>query len=177
MQERGTSTAKPSGVKTKGRANDTGRPRKQKGRSSIIHYSKQKKKKVEKDVMRDMLPTCHSCIRTGPRLAVGHGDGGRSRLHVPMFNMLLGILFRVCCLWYPAYRRAWCRLLEHPVDLLERETLGLGYQEVRVNKGACAEGTLYDVSIGHQRMGQRNGRRTQMKKTDERRLPASTLTM
>jgi hypothetical protein len=82
-----------------------------------------------------------------PPHPTGHGDGesGRARLHAPLFNLfdlLLDILFRVGQLWYPTGRRAWCRLLEHPVDLLKCETLGLGYEEVGVDKGACAEGAL-----------------------------------
>ena len=39
----------------------------------------------------------------------------------------------------PLARRARRRLLEHLVDLLERQTLGLGHEEVRVHKGAGAE--------------------------------------
>lgn len=60
-----------------------------------------------------------------------------SHLCAPVFNVtLLLVLLRVRRLWHPACRRARCRLLEHPVDLLECETLGLWDEEVGVDKGA-----------------------------------------
>ena len=42
-----------------------------------------------------------------------------ARSHTPVFDLLFGILLRVCRPGYPPDGRARCRLFEHPVDLLE----------------------------------------------------------
>ena len=72
-------------------------------------------------------------------------DSGGSRLCAPVFSHLLGILFRVSRPWYPSCRCAWRRLLEHPVDLFESESLCLRFEEVGVDKGTRAEGALYKI--------------------------------
>lgn len=41
--------------------------------------------------------------------------------------------------WHPLARVSWVGLLEHTVDLLERQALGLGDEEVGVDEGAEAE--------------------------------------
>lgn len=46
---------------------------------------------------------------------------------------------RKCRVWHPLGRRAWRGLLEHAVDLLQRQALGLGHEEVRVDEAGYAE--------------------------------------
>jgi hypothetical protein len=48
----------------------------------------------------------------------------------------------------PLGRGSWGRLLEHAVDLLEREPLGLGYEQVRVHEAAGAEGAPDEEDAG-----------------------------
>lgn len=67
----------------------------------------------------------------------GHGRLNLGRLLV----LLLGELGGKGLGGDPASRGARSRLGHHLVDLLERETLGLGHEEVRVDEGAGAETT------------------------------------
>lgn len=50
----------------------------------------------------------------------------------------------------PLGRRARCRLLHHQVHLLEGQALGLGDEEVRVHKGACAQREPHEKDGRHQ---------------------------
>ena len=50
--------------------------------------------------------------------------------------------------WLPLGRVAWGSLLEHAVDLLEGETLGLWHEEVGVDEAASAEGAPDEEHLG-----------------------------
>lgn len=48
----------------------------------------------------------------------------------------------------PSGAGAWCRLLEHLVNLLQAETFGLGDKEVRVKQAASAERSPEEEDLG-----------------------------
>jgi hypothetical protein len=56
-------------------------------------------------------------------------------------------LSRVRRLGTPLGGRTGCRFLKHTVDLLEGETLGFRDEEVGIDEGACAKGTLVKIGM------------------------------
>lgn len=67
-------------------------------------------------------------------------------LNIRLINVLMGgsllghaHVSSESAVWHPLARVSWVGLLEHTVDLLERQALGLGDEEVGVDEGAEAE--------------------------------------
>ena len=51
-------------------------------------------------------------------------------------------------MWHPLGTSSWCRLLQHAVDLLEGEALGLGDEDVGVDNAEEAEGAPEEEDLG-----------------------------
>ena len=54
----------------------------------------------------------------------------------------------VGAVWHPLGRFTWSSLLEHAVNLLKGQSLGLGDEEVRVEEAAGAEGAPEKENLG-----------------------------
>ena len=84
-----------------------------------------------------MLPHCLKM----PRNILGRNGNGQALLCKTHLVSKGGV-------WLPCSRLAGCDLLQHLVDLFERQTLGLGHEEVCEEEGEAAEGAPEEEDLG-----------------------------
>lgn len=98
--------------------------------------------------LQDPLPSLFICNRSNLLIAALNKHAALDMLGLSELLIRHAHLSGISRMWHPLGTGSWCRLLQHAVDLLEGEALGLGDEDVGVDDAEEAEGAPEEEDLG-----------------------------